>query len=66
MNNNYQTAEEQYQQILEEVAMEFDVDLNLLSEMINYERDKVHLKKRRGAKDELRKMIEQWIEKQSS
>jgi len=64
MNNDYRSAEEEYTQILEEVAIEFEIDNNLLHALIEYEQDKVHLLKRRGAKNDLRQIIEKWIEAQ--
>ncbi|RMG75356.1 MAG: hypothetical protein D6711_06855 [Chloroflexi bacterium] len=66
MNNDYQTAEEEYSLILEEVAKEFQVDTRLLHSLIEYEQSKVHLLKRRGAKNDLRQIIERWIEEQTS
>ena len=66
MNNDYRTAEEEYSLILEEVAKEFQVDTQLLHNLIKYEQSKVHLLKRRGAKNDLRRIIEQWIEGQTS
>lgn len=64
--NEYRTAEEEYSLILEAVAKEFQVDTNLLDSLIDYEQSKVHLVKRRGAKNDLRHLIEQWIERQKS
>ena len=66
MNNDYRTAEEDYDEILEQVTSEHNVDIELLTTLIEYERDRVHLKKRRGARDDLRHGIEQWLEEQNS
>lgn len=66
MNNDYRSAEEEYSLILEEVAKEFQVDTRLLHSLIEYEQTKVHLVKRRGAKNEIREIIEQWIQEQMS
>lgn len=66
MNNKYRTAEEEYSSLLEQVAKEFNVDTQLLHSLIQYEQSRVHLLRRRGAKNELRQIIEQWIGKQVS
>lgn len=66
MNNDYRTAEEDYAQILQEVAKEFEIDIHLLHHLIEYEQSKVHLMKRRGAKNDIRQIIEHWIEGQTS
>jgi len=41
------------------VADDHDVDPDLLTDMINYEKGRVHLERRPGAKKKLREMIEQ-------
>jgi hypothetical protein len=66
MNNDYNTAEEEYAQILQEIADEFEIDTTLLHDLIEYEHSKVHLTKRRGARNDIRQIIEQWIESQPS
>jgi hypothetical protein len=50
--------------LIEEVARKQGVDRELLKRLIEYERTKVHLSKRRGAKDELRQQIEKHLEDQ--
>jgi hypothetical protein len=50
--------------LIEEVATRHDVDRKLIECLIDYERKRVHLSKRRGAKDDLRQLIEKHIENQ--
>lgn len=45
--------------LLEEVAKKHDVEANLLRKLIDFERTKVHLEKRRGVKEQIRKIIEE-------
>ena len=44
--------------LLDKIAREQDVDPNLVRALISYEQTKVHLEKRRGAVEALRRMIE--------
>lgn len=48
--------------LLREVAAKHGVDPRLLLQLIAIEREKVHLERRRGAKDELRAVIESHVE----
>ena len=50
--------------LIEEVAARHGVDRKLIDRLIDYERTRVHLSKRRGAKDELRQLIEKHMEDQ--
>jgi hypothetical protein len=52
--------------IIREVAAEHQVDPELLRRLIQVEQDKVHLERRRGAKDELRRIIEEHLEENKS
>lgn len=52
--------------LLKETAKEHGVDAALLRHLIEIEKSKVHLKIRRGAKAELRRAIEQHMEKHGS
>ena len=45
-----------------EIAAKHRVDASLLMKLIEIERKKVHLERRRGVKDELRRTIEQHLE----
>ncbi|MCI0623305.1 MAG: hypothetical protein L0387_16875 [Acidobacteria bacterium] len=45
-----------------EVAKKHDADADLLRQLIDYEQTKVHLERRRGAKDELCRFLEKHIE----
>lgn len=52
--------------LLKETAKEHDVEPALLRRLIDIEKSKVHLQKRRGAKIELRQAIEQHMEERKS
>lgn len=52
----------QYKNLLKEVAHNHDVDPDLLHELISYEQGRVHLKKRRGAKSDIKQTIEKQID----
>ncbi len=52
-------------ELVEEIAEKHDVDAKLIQRLVDYEKTMVHLQKRRGAKDELRRLIEQHIEEQA-
>jgi len=47
--------------IIDEVAQKHGADPGLIRQLLEYEETKVHLQRRRGAKDELRRRIEQHI-----
>lgn len=49
-------------EVIQEVATKHNVDPALLRQLIELERGKVHLERRRGAKDELRGVIEKHLE----
>jgi hypothetical protein len=49
-------------ELLESVAKECNVNVDLLQEIINYEETILHLEKRRGAKERLREIIENHLE----
>ena len=48
-----------------ETAEKHNVEPALIRLLVEYEQTKVHLQRRRGAKGELRRLIEQHIEEQS-
>ena len=48
--------------LIPEIAMKHNVNPELIQRLIGMEKSKVHLWKRRGVKDELRKLIEEHIE----
>lgn len=48
--------------IIYEVAQKHGADPELVRQLLQYEQSKVHLERRRGAKDDLRRIIEQHIE----
>ena len=49
-------------ELIKEIAESSGADPELLKKLIEYERPKVHLERRRGARDELRRMIERHLE----
>ncbi|WP_162890584.1 DNA modification system-associated small protein [Salinibacter ruber] len=51
----------EYDRLLTEIAEEHDVDPDLVHEMIDYEKGRVHLERRPGAKSDLQNMIEQQL-----
>ncbi len=51
-------------ELVEEIAEKRKVDAKLIQRLIDYEKTKVHRQRRRGAKDELRRLIERHIEEQ--
>ncbi|MFC1976418.1 DNA modification system-associated small protein [Chloroflexota bacterium] len=57
---------DQYHQLLQEVSEKHQVDLQLLQNLIAFEATKVHMQRRRGAKDGLRKLIEDWLEEKQA
>ena len=54
----FKSRTDEYDRLLSEVADQHDVAPNLLNEMIDYEKGRVHLQQRPGAKKKLREMIE--------
>lgn len=49
----------EYDRLMTEIASEHDVDADLINEMIDYEKGRVHLERRPGAKSDLRTMIKE-------
>ena len=52
-------------ELIKEIALKHNIDPALIQRLVEYEQTKVHLQKRRGARDDLRLLIEQHIEEQS-
>ena len=52
--------------LLQDTAREHKVDAKLLEQLVEIERPKVHLSKRRGVKAELRRAIEEHMEGRKS
>ena len=48
--------------LINETARKHNVDPDLIRGLLAVEQSKVHLRKRRGAKDELRQLVEKHIE----
>lgn len=55
----FKSQTNEYDRLLTEIADDHGVEPDLLNEMIDYEKGRVHLERRPGAKDDLRDMIEQ-------
>ena len=53
-------------EILKAIADKHRIDPELLEKLIEYESTKVHLRKRRGARKDLRRIIETFLEKETS
>ena len=53
---------DQYHQLLQEIGEKHQIDLALLQDLVEFETTKVHLQRRQGAKNKIRKMIEDWLE----
>ena len=51
--------------LIERIAEKHETSAELLSRLLEYEKSKVHLNKRRGAKDEIRRMITKHSERSS-
>jgi len=58
-NTLFENRSSEYQRLLEDIASKHDVDANLLQQLIVYEQGRVHLQRRRGAKAEIKRLIEQ-------
>jgi hypothetical protein len=52
-------------ELIQECAERHGVDPQLISRLIDYEKTMVHMERRRGAEDDLRRIIETHIEEQS-
>lgn len=48
-------------ELVKKLAQKHDVAEGLIQRLIAYEQSRVHLQKRRGAKDELRRIIEKHL-----
>lgn len=55
----FKSRTDEYDRLLTEIAEEHGVAADLLNDMIDYEKGRVHLERRPGAKADLREMIEQ-------
>lgn len=53
-------------EMVQEGAEKYGVSPSLIQQLIEYEQTRVHLQKRRGSRDDLRQIIEQYLEEQSS
>ena len=51
-------------ELIEKVAQEHGVEPDLLHRLIELEREKVHLEKRRGIKEKIRQIIEEALDKE--
>ena len=56
-----ESSQKDLDELLHEIAEKYHVDPNLVKSLIEFESTKVHLEKRRGAKDQIRKLIEEWV-----
>jgi BioD-like phosphotransacetylase family protein len=61
-NHSYEEQKQKYEELLESIADKHQVDVTLIRQLIAFEESKVHLERRRGAKDQIRKQIEDWLE----
>lgn len=52
-------------ELIKEIAVKHNIDPALILRLVEYEQTRVHLQRRRGARDDLRRLIEQHIEEQS-
>ena len=50
-----------YESLLRDIAEEHEVSATLLQELITYEQGRVHLQRRRGARNDIQQIIEQHI-----
>jgi hypothetical protein len=58
----FQNRTDEYDQLLTDVAEKHNVDPGLLRNLIDYERGRVHLERRPGAKKEIRQQIEEQLD----
>lgn len=61
-NSTYTEQSQKYAELLNSIAEKHQVDVVLIRRLIEFEKEKVHLERRRGAKDNIRRMIEDWLE----
>ena len=50
-----------YEDLLQQIADEHGVDMELLRRLIGYEAARSHLERRPGAREAIRRMIEDWL-----
>lgn len=62
-NDIFELPDSKNEKLLAEVAKEFDVDLLLINQLIEMEKAKVHLQRRRGVKGEIIRLIENYLNK---
>ena len=53
-----------HDELLCEVSAEYHVDAELLRQLVEFENTKVHLERRRGAKSQIRQIIEKHLNQQ--
>ena len=53
-----------HDELLREVSIKYDVDPELLRQLVDLENTKVHLKRRKGASNQIRQMIENHLDQQ--
>jgi len=61
-NQSYEEQSRKYEQLLDSIAQKHQVDVALIRSLIEFEKEKVHMERRRGAKDTIQKTIENWLE----
>jgi hypothetical protein len=49
-------------ELIRQLSERHKVDADLISQLLQYEQTKIHMERRRGAKDELRRIIEKHLE----
>lgn len=65
-SQSYEEQALKYEDLLRKISNEHQVDVRLIEELIDFEKTKVHLERRRGAKDHIRRTIETWSEETGS
>ena len=60
-NDSLSKREAHNRSLLAQVAKRHDTDSSLLQKLIEYEQGRVHLQRRRGAKADIQRMIEEHI-----
>jgi hypothetical protein len=61
----FENHRSRHEKLLREVAEKHGVPPDLLNALIEYEKGRVHLQRRRGAKAEIQRTIEQHLEHQA-
>jgi hypothetical protein len=59
VDSQYQEFESQADQLLQNILLRYGIKPELYMKLLEEEKSRVHLKKRRGVKEQLRKLIEQ-------